>query len=321
MNNKKKLVLFGLGKQGEEHLIAAQQHPHVEIIAVIEQQNIAHKYPDFKIDYSRTLQEFAAKKIEFDGFILALPHDAYKPIWKNILQYKKPILKEKPLGRNYREAQEFMDDAKHSGNGLMTAIQRRTHPSYAGLKQYIKEQKLMIDEVHAHLHLGKSTNPQHNKTQNNWRNDRQKTGGGALLDAGYHMIDLLIFLLDDFDIVAASMWNNEKLDDGVDNEDRSWVIGRSQQTWIFLDIWVGGDKSEGLILKSGENILTANRQGYSYNNQLIANCEKQWQQAMAEQLSNFAHNIEHHHWDDNVIWDQLPTMQKIDQAYNLSNQY
>lgn len=39
------------------------------------------------------------------------------------------------------------------------------------------------------------------------------------------------------------------------------------------------------------------------------------------QLSDFVIRMNTNNWDDNVIWDQLPAMLKIQQSYALSNQY
>jgi len=334
-NNKKlRCVLFGLGNQAHEHLSASLGHSDIEIIAGIDSNteqwgNIESDYPTAQLQLFETLSDLIESNLEFDAFILALPHHAYESIWSDILNCDKPILKEKPLGRNYQEARAFMQQASLAKCGLMTAIQRRTHPSYVYLAYYLSKHKLIPDEVHTHLHLGKGRVDQSQSFNLGWRGDRIISGGGALLDAGYHMIDLLMYLIGDFDIVAATMWHDDRVDDGIENEDRSWLMARSQHTWIGADIWVKGEldnkggyqKSERVVLKCGDQKICANREGVWVNDKQIYDTSREWQQAMVQQLTDFASRIRSNHWDDNVIWDQLPIMLKIEQAYALSSRY
>lgn len=331
---KLRCVLFGLGNQAHKHLSASLGHPDIEIVAGIDSNlkqwdTIEADYPAAKLQFFENLPDFLASGLAFDAFILALPHHAYQPIWSDILHCNKPILKEKPLGRNYQEARAFMQQASRAQCGLMTAIQRRTHSSYVYLAQYLSEYKLIADEVHTHLHLGKGRVNESESFNLGWRGDRIISGGGALLDAGYHMIDLLMYLIGDFDIVAATMWHDNRVDDGIENEDRSWLMARSQHTWIGADIWVKGEpnntggyqKSERVVLKCGTQQICANREGVWVDGVQVHNTSRDWQQAMVQQLSDFAARIRSQHWDDNVIWDQLPIMLKIEQAYALSSRY
>lgn len=332
--SKIRCVLFGLGNQAQEHLLASLNHPEVEIVAGIdsntEQWNVIQsEYTSLDLQLFVSLDEFLSSDIAYDAFIMALPHHAYQSIWSDILRCDKPILKEKPLGRNYQEARTFMQQASDAKCGLMTAIQRRTHPSYIYLAKYLNEHKLIPDEVHTHLHLGKGSTDPSKTFDLNWRGDRMMSGGGALLDAGYHMIDILMYLIGDFDIVAATMWHDDKVDDGVQNEDRSWLMARSQSTWIGADIWVKGipndkggyQKSERVLLKCGDLQIYANREGVWVDGKQVYQSSRDWQTSMTQQLTDFATRIRSNRWDDNVIWDQLPIMLKIEQAYALSSRY
>lgn len=337
MGQKKRAVILGLGKQAEEHIAASIDHPQIEIVAGIDTNEQRYEaimsnpdYDGLNMAYYDSLQHFMSQDVAYDALILALPHHAYQGLWSSILACNKPILKEKPLGRNYQEARDFMSQASASGNGLMTAIQRRTHPSYVALAQYISEHALEIEEVHAHLHLGKGkVGASSEPAKLGWRGEREKSGGGALLDAGYHMVDLLIYLLGDFDVVSSTMWIEDKVDNGIENEDRSWLLGRSQRTWVFLDTWVKGEindkggyqKSEGIKLMCNSCVIYANREDVWVDDKQIFSSHREWHQAMVQQLSDFVLRMNTNNWDDDVIWDQLPAMLKIQQSYALSNQY
>lgn len=334
MTHKIRCVLLGLGNQAKEHLSAAINHNDVEIIAGIDpnpvqQASITAEFPTLELIMFSSLDNCIASGLDFDAFILALPHHVYEKNWTAITALHKPLLKEKPLGRNLYEARTFMHIAEQQQCGLMTAIQRREHASYQFLVHYIQTNNIKIDEIHAHLHLGKGSVFEEQANNLLWRGNKTQAGGGALLDAGYHLIDLIQYIIGDFDVISATMWNGSHADNGLDIEDRSWLMGRSSNTWLMLDTWVKGKengqggfiKSEQVLLHSQEGIIRANREGVWLNTEQIFQTTREWDAAMRQQLSHFAQCIQHNDWSSQVIWDQLPAMRKIEEAYHLSAQY
>lgn len=334
MQNKIQCAILGLGNQAFEHLQASVNHPAISIVAGIEQNasiwNKAQEaFPSLELQCFTSLDELAASGIKIDAFILALPHHVYQGIWPSLMQWGKPLLKEKPLGRDYQEAKDFMQQSRAANCGLQTAIQRRQHPSYKFLADYLKEHKLTPTEVHAHLHLGKGQEIPNPAFDLGWRGDRSQAGGGALLDAGYHLVDLVQFLIGDFEVVSSTLWNGSQADNGQDIEDRSWLTGCSSDTWLMIDTWVKGEsnnqggylKSEKVSLKTSQGVLSANREGVWLNDQPLFSSDREWQFAMQQQLADFAQSISTNNWHNDVIWDQLPAMRKIEEAYRLSSRY
>ena len=271
---KIKCAILGLGNQAFEHVQASIDHPDVEIIAGVDAnikrwQLTKDKFSSLNLHFFESIAQLEASDLKVDALILALPHHAYEKIWDDILRFGKPILKEKPLGRDYQEAKHFMQSALQANCGLQTAIQRRQHPSYQFLLDYLKKHQLSVTEIHAHLHLGKGQQDESVSTAPNlgWRGTRLTAGGGALLDAGYHLVDLVQFLIGDFEVISSTMWNGVVADNGQDIEDRCWLTGCSSNTWIMMDTWVKGEdnkrggylKSEQIQLKTTQGIISANR--------------------------------------------------------------
>lgn len=331
--NPIKAVIFGLGNQAFEHLNASLEHQEVQIVAGVEKnierhEQVCKKFPTLNLQFFETLEALRDSSLEYDALILALPHDVYGDKWNDILSLGKPMLKEKPLGRDYQEAKTFMDKAREAGCGLQTAIQRRHHASYQYLAQFLKDECVQIYELHAHLHLGKGLRIA-DKTDPNWRDSRQKSGGGALLDAGCHLVDLVQFIVGDFEVISATMWNGTKADNGADIEDRCWLKACALDTWIMLDTWVQGEsdgkggfkKSEMIVLNTNKGIICANREGVWCEDDVLFETSREWEEAMQNQLTQFAQNVRSNHWADNAIWDQLPAMRTIDKAYWLSKSY
>ncbi len=341
-NSMVNLAVIGLGSQACEHLRAARLASDVRIVAGVEANDaqrlaIQTEYADLRLQLFNSIGALKAAQnsLSLDGLILALPHHAYEDVWQLLLTFGLPLLKEKPLGRHYEEAQRFVAEAAIAKCPLQTAIQRRHHPSYLFLREYLQQQSLQTHEIHAHLHLGKGSPQAQIKTTNalpsvNWRHSRQKSGGGALLDAGYHLVDLIHFLIGPFEAVSATMWASNTVDDGRINEDRSWLMGRSERCWVMLDTWVQGKlnseqtgfiKSESVSLWTNKGLVTANREGVWHLQKQIFSEDKSWEKAMLAQLSQFARHIHLGEWQDESIWDQLPAMRVIEEAYRLSSRY
>lgn len=335
-----RLAIIGLGNQAFEHIEAAHQHVDVKIVAGVDHSLICRnklKQFDPQIAVFERIEDLLAKQdsLALDGLILALPHHVYAEMWPTILAFKRPLLKEKPLGRDYAEAQHFLQCAEQQGCPLQTAIQRRRHPSYQALYQYLQAHQIKVSEVHAHLHLGKGQVPSHKITSSplpllSWRGERQQAGGGALLDAGYHLVDLVQYLVGPFDVVSSTMWAGQQLDNGYCIEDRSLLLARNEQTWVMLDTWVQGElspcghqyqKSELIVLQTNVGVIRADRTGVWHNEQQICQQAQDWQYAMRHQLSEFASNVRQNSWHDEHFWDQLPAMRVIEEAYRLSSRY
>ena len=161
-----------------------------------------------------------------------------------------------------------------------------------------------------------------------WRHNRIKSGGGALLDAGYHLVDLIHFLTGPFEVVSSTMWAKDSVDDGRINEDRSWLTGRSERCWIMLDTWVQGQpkgdgfqKSEEVRLWTNHGVIRGSREGVWHNDVQVYSHDRSWEKAMQSQLELFASHIRNQSWQDESIWDQLPAMRVIEEAYRLSSRY
>ncbi len=325
MDTKVRLGLIGMGNQGEEYLRAQKYCQSAEITVGYDneptiQKRINEQYPDIKL--VQCLEQLHAEPL--DGLILALPHHCYHDLWQNLLSFRMPILKEKPLGRNIQEAQHFIVSAKQHGCPIQTAIQRRQHPSYIFLAEQLKDQRVI--ELKAHLHLGFRVEQD---SPNTWRSRRQTSGGGALLDSGYHLIDLVHYLIGQFELINACLWDGDKLiqaeSDHVESE--AILLGRQGATWVKIESKLSGEicadsktgykKSEAIEVLTTQNSYLANREGVWKNGESIFQCQRDWEKAIAKQMDDFSNNIVNKHWNNRLIWEQLPAMQMIERAYGL----
>lgn len=323
-----RLAIIGLGNQGQEHLLGMQGSHSTRFVAgvdagSIQQEKTRALYPELQLFSS--IEELAEKKntLALDGIVLCLPHHCYADIWPVIAQLQLPVLKEKPLARNLDEARLLQSQLGH--NRLKTAIQRRHHPSYQQLKQLIKNDGAKIQEAHTWLHLGRQTG---GDIKGDWRANQQQSGGGILLDAGYHLVDLLHFFIGSVELISCTLWRDNQRCQSGEIEDTAQLIGRNEHTWFSLDARLGGDlsplgkaqKSEGIRLLTDQGVYFADRNNIEKNGQPIWQGERDWLHAMSAQLDSFANDIRHHQWHASTYWDHIPAMKLIETAYQRAYQ-
>lgn len=330
-----RLALVGLGPQGMEHLRASERALSVDIVAGVDINPACRKAAELSFPHlaGRVLESpEELRELSLEGLVLALPHHTYGQVWSRLLDLRLPMLKEKPLGRTQDEARDFMNSARLSSVPLQTAIQRRHHPSYAELKRLIDARQEQICEVHAHLHLGFAPDLS-GASDKTWRDDVGLSGGGTLLDSGYHMVDLLHFVVGPFELVASTLLHGRHLAKVDQPEDRVWLNGRTARAWVSLDSWLHGEpdtsipgghrKSEGLLVRTDRHLYRADRSGLWIDDdpEPFLRTSTDWERAMASQLDEFGQRIKRNHWDQPDLWDQLPAMQVIDEAYRRARRF
>lgn len=329
---KIRLALIGLGNQGREHLSGAKTSHSVEFVAGVDvgneqRQRVRQNYPSLNLFASVKELADQAKKLKLDGLVLCLPHHQYGEVWKDIVGIRLPVLKEKPLARHLDEAIELTTQLSQ----LKTAVQRRYHPTYRHLKECLRRDNAKIQEMYGWLHLGKSlplTQDDSSRTEK-WRENKANAGGGILLDAGYHLVDLAHFLVGNIELINCTTWVNKRRSGPGELEDEAQLLAAHSNCWVMLDVRLGGmsadggspQKSEGIELQTDQGRYFANRQVVKKNDEVIPYEEHRsdWEKAMGQQLDEFAQNIRENKWVDSHFWDQIPAMQLIERAYQLAS--
>lgn len=134
----------------------------------------------------------------FDAAIIAVPHSFHKTIAADLLKKNKHILIEKPVASTPNEAKEIINFENISKGRVQVGLLRRYLDSMIWLKKSITENyfgkisKLSVYEG------GVYTWPV--KSDSFW--DKNKSGGGVLLDTGAHTIDLLLWIFGDAELIS-----------------------------------------------------------------------------------------------------------------------
>lgn len=122
-----------------------------------------------------------------DSVIISTPHNLHYEMAHFCLSNDLNVFIDKPLAMTYTEAKELVDLGKIRKKELFVALPRRYSIINRTIEDYLQSGK-----------LGTITNcdftyyrSRYSDFKTSWRNT-EKGGGGVVMDAGYHIIDMLL---------------------------------------------------------------------------------------------------------------------------------
>ena len=191
------LGLIGLGYIGKVHLRHSLKIANSRVVAVSDLSRKALKEAR-KAGVKRTFTKYEQllKDPEIDAVIIALPTHLHLQCAKQVAEAKKHIFLEKPIARNVAEAKEIISAVKKNSVKLMIGYPLRFNTEFCNLKEKIKSGVLGDVEVAYASYI--SCGPFFHRAEGyapspvpEWWFKKELTGGGALIDLGSHMINLL----------------------------------------------------------------------------------------------------------------------------------
>ncbi|MEM3828267.1 MAG: Gfo/Idh/MocA family oxidoreductase, partial [Conexivisphaerales archaeon] len=136
------------------------------------------------------------KDPEIDAVIIALPTHLHLKCAIDAAEAKKHIMLEKPIARNTKEAKEILKAARKNDVKLMMGYPLRFNQQFQTLKRKIHDGTLGDIEIAIANYI--STGPFFHRAEAHaptpvpeWWFHKELTGGGALIDLGSHLINLL----------------------------------------------------------------------------------------------------------------------------------
>ena len=136
---------------------------------------------------------------EIDGVSVCTPNFAHHQITMDALKAGKNVLCEKPIAMNAVQGAEMVAAARKSGKILQIGYNSRFQPSNQALKRYIDAGELG-DIYYARAQALRV------RGIPGWGVfiDKEKQGGGPLIDIGVHMLDLTLWFMGHPKPIAAS---------------------------------------------------------------------------------------------------------------------
>lgn len=140
--------------------------------------------PEFFCEYHRMLEE--AKP---DAVVITSANAAHCQIALDCAAAKKHILCEKPIATNVADAVRMIQAARENKVNFMTAFPVRFSPAVREAKKMVRDGALG--------HIIGATTSNHGSMPGGWFVEKEKSGGGAVLDHTVHVADILRWLLED----------------------------------------------------------------------------------------------------------------------------
>ena len=234
MSARWRVVLVGAGRVVERvHLPILQAIPGVEVVAVHDPDGAraaavarAHDIPRVCASLEQLLATPA------DIALVACPNAFHAHAAGAALAAGLHVLLEKPMATGAPEARALAEAARRSGRELMVAFPSRFRPEVAALKQSLEAGELGDLRSVRCGWLRRQGVP----GAGTWFTERRLSGGGALIDLGSHLIDLVLWLAGPRPLLSASS-RLERLEAG--SADASWYAPGAERSGGPIDVEAG----------------------------------------------------------------------------------
>lgn len=131
---------------------------------------------------------------DLDAVYVATPNHSHAELVVAAAAAGKHVLCEKPMATRLSDAEQMVRSCERARVLYATAFDQRFHAAHIALREVIQAGELG-DVTAARIHYACWLPP--DWSEDNWRVDPVRAGGGAFMDLAPHGIDLLSYLLDD----------------------------------------------------------------------------------------------------------------------------
>jgi len=194
------IALIGTGAMARRFLAAVREEiEDVRFIAAHSRQaerlgQFQKEYP--QIECTTNLTALLSRK-DVQAVYISTPLHTHAPLSIEAARAGKHVLCEKPMALTIAECEAMIEAAEASGVVLQIGYMMRFHPAHQLIKKQLDSGDLGTLRF---VHLERTTfidflsadMPEHRR----WFTRPEYSGGGALVDIGSHLIDLLLYLID-----------------------------------------------------------------------------------------------------------------------------
>lgn len=180
------------GIASNAHMPALEKQPDIKIMAVCDVNEEAAKRAAERFNVPHTFTDY--KKLlemdEIDAVHVCTPNFLHMPPTIDALNAGKHAMVEKPLARNAEEGAQMVEAARKTGKKLMVAQNMRFTAEAQILKRFIDAGEL------GEIYFGRVWALRRRGIPS-WGvfTDKEKQGGGPLIDIGVHALDLTLYLM------------------------------------------------------------------------------------------------------------------------------
>ncbi|RGC71322.1 gfo/Idh/MocA family oxidoreductase [Lachnospiraceae bacterium AM23-2LB] len=186
------------------------------------------------------------KDSEIDAVHVLTPNVSHCEITVAALEAGKHVLCEKPMAATAADAKKMLEARNRSGKLLTIGYQYRHFEQNAVAKKVVEAGYL------GDVYYAEATNLRRRGVPT-WGvfTDKEKQGGGALIDIGTHALDLALWMMNDYDVDYVVGTSFEKLGKLLEPEEQGQVFDGVPRVWDNKNFDVD-DMAVGMIkMKSG----------------------------------------------------------------------
>lgn len=253
-----KIAVIGLGGRGLKFIDAVKQSNGAELVAVcdLNTQQVAEISQKYKTAGYTSVETLLHSPHKPDMAIVALPHNEYLTVITLLAKHQVHVLKEKPFACNLQEAHQLAEVLQHHQTHMMVGVQRRfdiIYQTFPGMLARLG--KIYSIEGRYSLCI--------DRCDTGWRADKKQAGGGALLDMGYHILDLLLWYFGKPSQVELLKTTRNRFNQHYDVEDTAILSFDYQQKFMAPEERaIGTIKISRLGYKTQEKLVVSGMEGH-----------------------------------------------------------
>lgn len=191
------LGIAGLGKMGKLHFQNSIRNKKIKLVAIADLKKSNLKIADNTKINKYTDYKTMIESEKLDAIIISLPNFLKKEGIFYSSENNLSILVDKPLCRNLSEAKEIIKTVRKKHTQLTVGVNYRYFKNVKKVRKIIENGNIG-DVVIANSELimdGPFSHPIVPAPVADWWFNKELSGGGVLMDLGYHLIDLLTWNL------------------------------------------------------------------------------------------------------------------------------
>jgi predicted dehydrogenase len=324
-----RIGLVGVGAAAQiNHLPALKKMEGIEIAALCDRdpEKAARVAQKFGVPTYYTRFEELLGDDSIDAVDLTTPNYLHAPMASAALEFGKHVLCERPLARNAGEAAAMARAAKKSEKHLMCAVQHRFRPDAQLLRKFVDKGDL--GEIF--LAKGGWLRQKTEWDSDEWRAQRRESGGGVVLDLGFQMIDLALWVLGNPPVVSVTASVHRGKAGAVEDSATAFLRLESGATLTFEFTW-------GLLMEKdfaylnlfgsgGAALLNPFRVHKGMHGTLVnvtptlETSRNQYRQSMEAQIEHFADALRGAKNPMGLPAEIVPVMELIDAIYRSAEQ-
>jgi len=185
------VVVIGLGSISEMHIKSYQKNPSVSLVGLCDknQARAQEKAAHYDVKHVFTDPEEVFQNPEVDAVSICTWNQTHADLAIRALRAGKHVLVEKPISMTVAEAEKVQTAVKETGKLLQVGFVRRFGTNAQVLKSFIDQGKL------GDIYYAKASLLRRLGNPGGWFADKDRSGGGPLIDLGVHIIDSCWYLM------------------------------------------------------------------------------------------------------------------------------